>query len=147
MHLLGVRTPPPHPYPPEDVKDRKTTGVNSSWLAQHFGVPLPEDAEEADVARFAKAWLWHLLGIFLFPDASDNTVSWMWTPILAQDWEVIGEYSWGSATLRLGFFISNFVMLVGAPVIILILVDVPSFCNCGCGSGCPSAVWNDMQLG
>ncbi|CAL4907424.1 unnamed protein product [Urochloa decumbens] len=44
--LLGVRPADP----PEDAKDRKTTGVHSSWLSQHFGTP-PPDADEAVVER------------------------------------------------------------------------------------------------
>ncbi|CAL4969710.1 unnamed protein product [Urochloa decumbens] len=45
--LLGVRPADP----PEDAKDRKTTGVHSSWLSQHFGTPPPPDADEAVVER------------------------------------------------------------------------------------------------
>jgi hypothetical protein len=38
--LVGVRPDEPQ----EGVKDRKTTGVNSSWLVQHFGHLPPQHA-------------------------------------------------------------------------------------------------------
>lgn len=69
--LLGIHPP----EPPEDAKDRKTTGVSSSWIAEHFGIPPPAEAEEVVIARYARAWLWHLLAGFLFPDSSGNTMS------------------------------------------------------------------------
>ena len=40
-----------------------------------------------------------MVGGFLFPDSSGNTISWMWLPIIEQEWETIATYSWGSATL------------------------------------------------
>ncbi|TVU31710.1 hypothetical protein EJB05_23408, partial [Eragrostis curvula] len=57
---LGLRPPEVE----EDVKDRKTTGVSSAWLAEHFS--NLEDAEAPDwlVERYARAWLWHLIGGF-----------------------------------------------------------------------------------
>ncbi|CAL4969953.1 unnamed protein product [Urochloa decumbens] len=93
--LFGVRPTDP----PEDAKDKKPTGVSSSWLAEHFGVPPLADAHKGVVARYARAWLWHLVAGFLFPDSSGNTMSWMWLPIICQDWENIATFSWGSATL------------------------------------------------
>ncbi|CAN6381927.1 unnamed protein product [Urochloa humidicola] len=93
--LFGVRPADP----PEDAKDRKTTGVHSSWLAQHFGTPPPPDANDGVVERYARAWLWHLVAGFLFPDSSGNTISWMWVPIIGEQWENIALYSWGSAAL------------------------------------------------
>jgi hypothetical protein len=44
--LFGIRPP----EPPEDTKDRKTTGVAASWLAQNFGTPPAVDAPEIVVA-------------------------------------------------------------------------------------------------
>ena len=46
-----------------------------------------------------RVWLWHFLGAFLFPDASGNTISWIFLDILRQPWENIVAYSWGSAVL------------------------------------------------
>jgi hypothetical protein len=60
---------------------------------------LHSQADEAKIDRFARVWLWHFLGIFLFPDASDNTISWIFLDILRQPWENIATYSWGSTVL------------------------------------------------
>ena len=40
--------------------------------------------DEAVIDMFARVWLWHFLGAFLFPDASDNTISWNFLDILHQ---------------------------------------------------------------
>ena len=91
---FGIRPP----EPPEGVKDRKTSGVSSAWLKQNFN-HCPQGAPQEAVERYARVWLWHLLGGFLFPDGSGNTISWMVLPILGQQWENIAQYSWGSAAL------------------------------------------------
>ncbi|CAO2203014.1 unnamed protein product [Urochloa humidicola] len=93
--LLGVRPADP----PQGTKDRRTTGVSSGWLAEHFGHPPAAGVEEQVVERYARAWLWHMIAGFLFPDGSGNTISWMWLDILGQNWEVLRTYSWGSAVL------------------------------------------------
>ena len=91
---IGIRPP----APPDGVKDRKTSGVSSHWLKQHFN-HCPPGAPEEVVQCHARAWLWHLFGGFLFLDGSGNTISWMVLPILGQQWENIAQYSWSSATL------------------------------------------------
>lgn len=93
--FCGVPPPPP---PPEGVKDRMTSGVPLSWVRNNFK-ECPENAYPEVIERYAKVWLWHLVGSFLMPDSSGNTLSWMTLPILSQSWEQIGNYSWGSATL------------------------------------------------
>jgi hypothetical protein len=50
--LVGVRPDEPQ----EGVKDRKTTGVNSSWLVQHFGHRLPPHANALQIQMHARAW-------------------------------------------------------------------------------------------
>jgi hypothetical protein len=35
----------------------------------------PDSVPEHVVQRYAKVWLWHFLGTFLFPDSSGNTIS------------------------------------------------------------------------
>jgi len=92
--VIGLRPP----ETAQDGKDKRTTGIASGWFSEHFR-RCPPDADEAQVERYAKAWLWHLLGGFLFPDGSGNTISWMMLPIIRMDWEEIGTYSWASATL------------------------------------------------
>ena len=93
--LFGVHPP----EPPEDMKDKKPTGVMSAWLSDHFGTPPPAHAPAGVVARFARAWLWQLVAGFLFLDSSGNTISWMWIEIIGQDWDNIGSFSWGNAAL------------------------------------------------
>jgi hypothetical protein len=51
--LVGVRPDEPQ----EGVKDRKTTGVNSSWLVQHFGHRPPQHANALQIQMHARAWL------------------------------------------------------------------------------------------
>jgi hypothetical protein len=48
---------------------------------------------------YARLWLWHFLGTFLFPDTSANVVSWIFLDILRQPWENIALFSWGSVVL------------------------------------------------
>ncbi|WVZ62972.1 hypothetical protein U9M48_012658 [Paspalum notatum var. saurae] len=67
------------------VHCRKTSGVTTGWLRQHFGV-CPADAGPAVVERHARAWLWYLLACFLLP-------------ILDQPWAAIATYSWAFCTL------------------------------------------------
>jgi hypothetical protein len=45
-------------------------------------------------------WLWHFLGSFLFPDASGNTISWIFLDILCRPWENIAGYNWGNVSLH-----------------------------------------------
>ena len=90
---LGVRPEDP----PADTRDNRPSAVLASWLRAHFNV-CPPDADDDTVRRFARAWIWHLLGSFLFPDGTGNAVSWIYLPILA-NLATAGTYSWGSATL------------------------------------------------
>ncbi|KAK3125502.1 hypothetical protein QOZ80_7BG0605810 [Eleusine coracana subsp. coracana] len=62
---LGLRPP----EPAQDEKDNKPTGVSSKWLVDNFS-KLPQNAPEDVVERYARAWLWHLMGGYLFPDGS-----------------------------------------------------------------------------
>ena len=80
------------------INYRKSSGVSSFWITERFEYLNPQ-AEEAQIDRFARVWLWHFLGAFLFPDASGNTISWIFLDILRQPWENIAGYSWGSAVL------------------------------------------------
>lgn len=87
---------------PDDDEDarrqKKGSGVTSQWLVERFS-DLPENPDEETVQRYARVWLWYFLGSFLFPDASGNTISWMFLDILRQPWENIAAYSWGTAVL------------------------------------------------
>jgi hypothetical protein len=48
---------------------------------------------------YAKVWLWHFLGAFLFPDCSGDNISWIFLRILMQPLENIATYSWGTVVL------------------------------------------------
>ncbi|CAO2038609.1 unnamed protein product [Urochloa humidicola] len=91
---IGLRPP----EAAEGGREKKTAGVSSAWLRQHFN-HCPPGAPDEVVERHARVWLWHLCGGFLFPDGQGNQVTWSVLPILSQQWENIGGYSWGSATL------------------------------------------------
>jgi hypothetical protein len=54
---------------------------------------LHPQADEAEIDRYARVWLWHFLGSFLFPNVSGNTISWIFLDILHQPWENIAGYS------------------------------------------------------
>lgn len=77
---------------------RKSSGVSAMWITERFDFLHPQAGAE-EIERFARVWLCHFLGSFLFPDSSGNTISWIFLDILRQPWENIAAYSWGSAVL------------------------------------------------
>jgi hypothetical protein len=62
------------------------------WLIERFDNLHPA-AGEAEIERFTRVWLWHFLGSFLFPDASGNTIIWIFVDILRQGWDYIAGFS------------------------------------------------------
>ena len=74
------------------VNLRKPFDVLSLWITERFENLHPQ-AVEAEIERFARVWLWHFLGAFLFPNASSNIISWLFLDILRQPWENIAMYS------------------------------------------------------
>ena len=50
--VIGLRPP----ETAQDGKDRRTTGISSRWFSEHF-MACPNDADEVQVERYAKAWL------------------------------------------------------------------------------------------
>uniref|UniRef100_K3ZNC5 SWIM-type domain-containing protein n=1 Tax=Setaria italica TaxID=4555 RepID=K3ZNC5_SETIT len=95
--ILGLPLDGP-PEPEGGDSSKKTSGVSSAWLREHFDV-CPPGANDEVVQRYARVWLWHFVSTFPLPDVAGNTVSWMVLPILGQVWENIAVYSWGSAAL------------------------------------------------
>ena len=87
--VLGVR-------PPADIA--RGSGLRVTWLAQHFS-HLPEGANEVTVERYAKAYLFYLIGGVLFADTTDSQVQILYLTMLDASWERIAGYSWGSAAL------------------------------------------------
>jgi hypothetical protein len=66
------------------------------WLIERFENLHPA-AGEAE--RFARVWLWHFLGSFLFLDVSGNTISWIFVDIRHWGRDYIAGFSWDSAVL------------------------------------------------
>ena len=84
------------PDPPaEGVKDTRPAGVPYAWIRQRY-MQCPENAEPEEIEQYARAYLWHLLTMVLFPDASGDTASWMYLDVLG---DFDAKYSWGSAGL------------------------------------------------
>lgn len=70
------------------------------WLANQFNnfAHLPENANEQDVQRYARAYILTLIGGMVCPDKSNSRVHLMYLPLLA-DFEDAGQYSWGAGCL------------------------------------------------
>jgi hypothetical protein len=82
---------------PDELRGSHNTGVPLTWLRQSFG-QCPPGADEQTVGYHCRAWILHLFGSVLFPDATGDSVSWMFLPCLT-DWDTTGGYSWASAVL------------------------------------------------
>ena len=68
-----------------------------AFLEREFAQCL-EEADEETVGYYCRAWILHLFGCVLFPDAMGDNASWMWIHCLS-NWDQAGQYSWGSAVL------------------------------------------------
>lgn len=82
---------------PTDTPGSHTSGVSLAWLRQSFG-ECPAAADDQTVSYYCRAWVLHLFGSVLFPDATGDSASWMFLPCLT-DWDMAGGYSWASAVL------------------------------------------------
>jgi hypothetical protein len=82
---------------PLEAPGNRTSGVPISWLRQNFA-QCPDVADEQTVTYYCRAWILHLFGCVLFPDATGDSASWMYIPCLT-DWDTAGEYSWASGVL------------------------------------------------
>jgi hypothetical protein len=82
--------------PPVEEGSR-TSGVQITCLRQAFG-HCPANADLETVVYYCRAWILHLFGCILFPDATGDAASWMYIHCLT-DWDQAGQYSWGSAVL------------------------------------------------
>jgi hypothetical protein len=86
--LLG-RIPPPNKL--------KGARLSMPWLSDVFGV-LPDDADDATVQQYARAYILEMIGGSIFADKSGDKVHLQWLGLL-RDFDIAGSYSWGSATL------------------------------------------------
>lgn len=72
--LVGVE---PEPWTDPNKKDPRSAGVVYSWIREHRMI-CPNGADENIVEQYARAYLWHLLTLVVFPDGSGDTASWMY---------------------------------------------------------------------
>jgi hypothetical protein len=82
---------------PDDLCGSHTTRVPLTWLRKSFGV-CPPRVDEQMVGYHCRAWILHLFGSALFPDATGDSASWMFLPCLT-DRDTTGAYSWSSEVL------------------------------------------------
>ena len=91
--FLGTPLPPV----PDNARRGRVSGVHLRWLRATFG-ECPDAADDATVTFHCRAWVLHMFGAVLFPDATGDAASWMYIHCL-QDWGDAGQFSWGSAVL------------------------------------------------
>ncbi|XP_057535279.1 serine/threonine-protein phosphatase 7 long form homolog [Amaranthus tricolor] len=72
----------------------KGSSLRVTWLAQNFS-HLLEGVHDATVDRYARAYLFCLIGAVLFSDKTGNRVQLLYLTLLDAPWEVISGYSWG----------------------------------------------------
>jgi hypothetical protein len=72
------------------VKGREV-GVRVRWLCEEFQ-ECPQDADDATVTLYARAYVWHMFATVLFLDSTGDGASWMYILTLS-DWNVAGTYS------------------------------------------------------
>ena len=92
--LISIRPP----TPPEGVKDRKTSGVSSAWLRQHFN-HCPQGAAQEVVERHARAFFLYQTPSYLLLKAwphhdeeSRPTVAYCWKNVGAVRGEPAHRY-------------------------------------------------------
>ncbi|XP_016667649.2 serine/threonine-protein phosphatase 7 long form homolog [Gossypium hirsutum] len=73
------------------------SGVSFTWLKAKYG-QLSATATEGELMCVARAYIMHIIGGELMPDASNDKVHLMYLPLLA-DLSTVSSYSWGSAVL------------------------------------------------
>ncbi|XP_016731458.1 protein MAINTENANCE OF MERISTEMS-like [Gossypium hirsutum] len=81
---------------PED-DESNFMGLKFTWLKAKFG-QLSATATEGELMCAARAYIMHILGGVLMPDANNNKVHLMYLSLLA-DLSSVSSYSWGSAVL------------------------------------------------
>ncbi|XP_012442245.1 protein MAIN-LIKE 2-like [Gossypium raimondii] len=81
---------------PED-EESNFTSLKFTWLKAKFG-QLSANATEGELMCAARAYIMHILGGVLMPDANNNRVHMMYLPLLA-DLSNVRSYSWGPTVL------------------------------------------------
>ncbi|KAG8493698.1 hypothetical protein CXB51_011665 [Gossypium anomalum] len=75
------------------------SGLKFTWLKANFE-HLPDNATEEELMCAARAYIMHIIGGVLMPDANNNMVHLMYLPLLT-DLHNVRSYSWGSAVLAM----------------------------------------------
>ncbi|MFQ6634873.1 hypothetical protein Gotur_010507 [Gossypium turneri] len=73
------------------------TGLEFAWLKAKFG-QLSATATEGELMWATRAYIMHIVGGVLMPDANNDKVHLMYLPLLA-NLSTVSSYSWGSAVL------------------------------------------------
>ena len=86
--------------PINQEQHKQSTGqrILINWLLQQVAAPLPPNAEEDQLHKYARCYILALLGDTIFMDKSDDMVHLMWVQQL-EDLRNPRRYSWGSACL------------------------------------------------
>ncbi|XP_012483065.2 serine/threonine-protein phosphatase 7 long form homolog [Gossypium raimondii] len=82
--------------PPEDG-DKYFSGIKFTWLKAKIG-QLSATATEGELMCAARAYIMHMIGAVIMPDANSDSVHLSYLPLLA-DLSTARSYSWGSAVL------------------------------------------------
>ncbi|XP_016730897.1 serine/threonine-protein phosphatase 7 long form homolog [Gossypium hirsutum] len=75
------------------------SGIKFTWLKAKIG-QLSATATEGELMCAARAYIMHIVGGLLMPDANDDNVHLMYLPLLV-DLSTASSYSWGSAVLAM----------------------------------------------
>ncbi|XP_021775753.1 serine/threonine-protein phosphatase 7 long form homolog [Chenopodium quinoa] len=87
--VLGVQPGP---------ADIRGSGLRTGWVRETFR-ELPPGADDAQVQRYARAYLFFLISGVLFGNKSGIHLQLIYVQLLDHDWDHIRGYSWGSACL------------------------------------------------
>ncbi|XP_052477942.1 serine/threonine-protein phosphatase 7 long form homolog [Gossypium raimondii] len=83
---------------PEDG-DKYFSGIKFTWLKAKI-CGLSATASEGELMCAARAYIMHMIGAVLMPDANGDSVHLSYLPLLA-DFSTARSYSWGSAVILL----------------------------------------------
>ncbi|RYQ85238.1 hypothetical protein Ahy_B10g104740 isoform A [Arachis hypogaea] len=72
--------------------------IKLTWFHNTVCRELEQDTTEECLVRYTRGYIMHLIGGFLFPDASDSREHIRWLPLL-EELDTCGQLSWGSAVL------------------------------------------------
>ncbi|KAK9996471.1 hypothetical protein SO802_021157 [Lithocarpus litseifolius] len=98
LDLLGHRPLAKEPGANDNTTVLCGARLKTSWLESQFSDPLPADAIDLQVQRYARYYILQLLGGMLFMDKSSEWISVMYLQFL-NPISNCKKYSWGSAAL------------------------------------------------